>query len=716
MSSYLSYFRLGYRLLFNATAFAALGHCASAAKTFASDAEFYDGTVELDKIEVRTDGEQPYHIARIRSATKTDTPLQDVPQAITVVSRDLIDDQAMRGMADVIRYVPGVGIAQGEGNRDTPVLRGNSSTASFFLDGIRDDVEYFRDLYNVDRVEALKGPNAMIFGRGGAGGLINRVTKQPLSVPVREISATLGAWEQYRATFDLGQPLSHRLSSRLNAVYEDSGSYRDEVTLRRYGLNPTLAFQLAPRTRLVAGFEYFHDERTADRGVPSYQGRPLHTRNSTFFGDPAQSQTFATARIATATLDHDFGQGLTLRNSSRFASYSKFYQNIFPGAVNPSGITVSLSAYNNHTDRENLFNQTDLVLTTDTGSIQHTLLAGLELGRQETDNLRLTGYFTTISPTTTSVSVPVITPRTTLPVTFLPSATDANNHGVATTIATYVQDQIGLLPQLQTVLGARVEDFSIDFRNNRTGVVTEQRDRLLSPRAGLVWKPRAAVSIYASYSMTNIPRAGEQLASLSPTNRAFDPEQFENCELGLKWEPRPSFFLTAALYQLDRRNVVVADPADATRSILVDGQRTEGVELGFSGKVTARWNLTGGYAYQDGKILATQSATALSGARLAQLPRHSASFWQRYDLSSTWGFGLGCVHRGEIFAATDNAVRLPGFTRLDAAIFFKLNARFRAQLNIENLLDRDYAASAHNNNNITPGSPFAVRGSLTAKF
>lgn len=650
------------------------------------------------------------------AATKTDTPLVDVPQSISVVTRELIDDQAMRSMGDAVRFMPGVGIAQGEGNRDTPVLRGNSSTASFFLDGIRDDVEYFRDFYNVDRIEALKGPNAMIFGRGGPGGLINRVTKQAGQTAVRELALTVGAWEQYRTTVDFGRPVSDRLAVRVNGLFEDSGSYRDDVSLRRYAANPTLAFQVAPRTTLRAGFEYFHDERIADRGVPSFQGRPLATPAETFFGDPAQSPTHTTVRAFNAALQHDFGHGLTLRNTSRFADYDKFYQNVFPGAVNAAGTAVSISAYNNGTDRENFFNQTDLVYTTGTGKIEHVILLGLELGRQETDNLRQTGYFTAVSPTTTSVSVPLASPRYTLPVTFQPSATDANNHGVADTVAVYAQDQITLLPQLQAVLGARLEDFTVDFRNNRTGTTIAQRDRLVSPRAGLIWKPAPTASVYASYSESSLPRAGEQLASLTITNRAFDPEKFENLEFGVKWDARPDLAFTAAVYRLDRRNVVVADPADATRSILVDGQGTEGLELGLSGRINSRWSLTGGYAYQDGEIKVTQSATIRAGARLAQLPRHSASLWNRYELNATWGLGLGWIYRDEIYASTDNTVSLPGFARVDAAIFCRINDRLRAQLNVENLLDRDYYASAHNNNNITPGSPLAVRLSVTTRF
>ena len=622
----------------------------------------------------------------------------------------------MHSIADVTRYVPGAGIAQGEGNRDTPVLRGNSTTADFFVDGIRDDVQYFRDLYAVDRVEVLKGPNAMIFGRGGSGGLVNRVTRQATGATTRELSLQLGSWNQYRATLDLGEAVSPALAFRVTGLYEESDSYRDGVTLQRYGVNPTFAWRIAPRTTLRYGVEHFHDERVADRGVSSFQGRPLKTAASTFFGDPAQSGSDATVNTAFVVLDHAFANRITLRNHTRFGRYEKFYQNVFPGAVNAAGTTVALSAYNQATDRDNLFNQTDVVLPFATGSVQHQVLAGLELARQETDNLRLTGYFTTISPTTTSVSVPLGNPRTTLPLTSQPNATDANNHGVAKTVAVYAQDQVTLLPQLQAIVGVRLERFSVDFRNNRTAASVGSGDTLVSPRTGLIFKPAEHVSFYASHSMAHVPRAGEQLSSLSLSNRSLDPEEFKNYELGAKWDLRPDLAFSAALYRLDRSNVVITDPADSTRSLLVDGQRAKGVELGLTGRLTASWSIVVGYAYQDGTIRTTQSATIVAGARLAQLPRHTFSLWNRYDVNRQWGLGLGTIYRDEMFAATDNIVRLPGFVRFDAAIFCRVSARVRAQLNIENTFDRGYSATAHSNTNITPGSPRAVRVGVTTKF
>jgi catecholate siderophore receptor len=658
-----------------------------------------------------------YLNGRSRTGTRTDTALIDVPQSVSVVTRDLIADQSMQSLMDVARYVPGAGMAQGEGNRDTIILRGNSSTSDFFLDGVRDDVEYFRDLYNLDRVEVLKGPNAMIFGRGGAGGVVNRVTRQANWEQVGEVSLQGGSWESKRATFDFGDAISDGFAARITGVYEDSESYRDGFELERKGVNPTVALALGEATVLRVSYEYYDYDRVADRGIPSLSDgveetvdRPFRTRESTFFGDPDQSPTYATVNQGSVTIDHAFNDDVRLRNRTVYADYDKFYQNVFAGgAVDPGTGLVALSAYNNQQLRENFFNQTDLTFPAETGTIGHEFLVGMELGEQTTDNLRMTGLF---NGTDANVFVPANDPDVSVPVTFAPGETDNTNRGRATIAALYVQDQVRLSPNWLAVLGLRYDNFEMDFTDRRgAGVDIETSDDLLSPRGGLIYKPAENLSLYASYSMTYVPRSGAQLSSLSPTNAALDPEEFENIEVGAKWDVNPGLALTAAVFQLDRRNVAIPDPIDPTLSILVDGQRTEGVEIGVSGQISEAWSIQGGYAYQDGQL-----TDRLGGTALAQLPEHVASLWNRYDLSSTWGVGLGVVYQTEMFAAADNTVELPGFTRVDAGVYYTPNDRLRMQLNVENLLDERYFPNAHNNNNITPGSPPAVRATVTASF
>lgn len=662
---------------------------------------------------VRVDAAAVDRVGAVSSAMKAPTPLRDTPQSISVVTAGLIADQRMQSMADVVRYMPGVGMAQGEGNRDTPILRGNSSTGDFYIDGVRDDAQYFRDTYNVDHVEALKGPNAMIFGRGGAGGVINRVSRQAGWTPVKELDVQLGSFDNRRVTLDVGAAPASRAAARVTAMYEDTDSYRTDVGLERAGVNPTAAFTLGANTMVRASYEYFRDRRTADRGIPSQNGLPVETEPSTYFGNADLSTSHVDVNLASILVEHAAGHGITLRSRTSFGVYDKFYQNLVPGGVNNN--LVSLSGYNNGTVRQNLFNQTDAIITRKTGSVRHVIAAGLEVGRQVTNNLRHTAYFTSLGANVTSTMAPLSSPVTSLPVEFRQSATDADNHGTALIAAVYAQDQIALSEHLQAVVGLRLDSFNVDFHNNRTGGWFTSHDRLLSPRAGVILKPMAPLSLYASYSVAYLPRAGDQLASLSLTNQSLDPEQFRNYEVGAKWDAGTTA-LTLATYRLDRGNVAVADPNDPTRSMLVDAQRSKGIEASIDGRVMTRWTIAGGYAFQDARITRSISSSTQAGAVLAQVPRHSFSLWNKFDLSRRVGSGVGVISHGDTFAATDNLVRLPAFTRIDAALFWKITRQVRAQVNVENLLDTRYYASAHNNTNILPGSPRAIRVAMTTGF
>jgi catecholate siderophore receptor len=668
-------------------------------------------TYALTPLTVVAASSRGYATPRSTSATRTDTPLRDAPQSVSVVTQGLIADQSMQGMADVVRYVPGITMGQGEGHRDAPTIRGNSSTADFFVDGVRDDAQYLRDVYNVERVEALKGSNAMIFGRGGGGGVLNRVSKEAQWAPTRIITTEGGSFDHKRATVDLGQGLGASVALRFNGMYENSGGFRDAYDLERYGINPSLAFALGTRTTVRAGYEFFSDERTVDRGIPSYQGRPSDADITTFFGNPDLSNSTLQSQAATATVEHATAGGLTIRNRSRWASYDKFYQNSYPGAVNADGTQVSLSAYNNATDRSNLFNQTDVTLSLGMGMMRHTLLAGAEFGRQETENFRETGYY---NGATTSFAVPFASPTVETPITFRQSATDADNRATASVAAVYLQDQLELGRHLQLVAGVRYDRFDVDFHNNRNGENLDRQDDLVSPRAGLVIKPIEPVSFYGSYGVSFLPSSGDQFSSLTATTETLEPEQFTNYEVGAKWDVRPSLSLTSAVYRLDRTNTSAPDPNDATRTVQTGSQRTSGWELGVNGSVASWWQVSGGFASQRARITST-TAAAVEGKKVPLVPEHTFSLWNRWQVLPALGLGVGVIRQDKMFAAIDNSVTLPGFTRADGALFVRLTELVSAQVNVENLFDERYYATSHGNNNIMPGASRSLRISLTTR-
>ena len=652
-----------------------------------------------------------YQATSINSALKTLTSLRDIPQSIAVVTREQINDQLLSSIADVVRYTPGITAHQGENNRDQIVIRGVSSSADFFLNGIRDDVQYYRDLYNVDRVEILRGPNAMIFGRGGGGGVINRVTKQPAFAPFREITLQGGSFNNKRVAVDLNQPFNSHMAFRLNGVYEDFDSFRNFVGIERYGINPTLTLNPARQTRITLSYEFFRDYRTADRGIPSFNGLPADTDISTYFGDPHQSYVRANVNLGSAVVEHQAG-GLNIRNATQFGAYDRGYQNFVPGVVSADKRFVSISAYNNATERFNIFNQTDLTYGISTGRIRHTILAGAEVGRQLTDNFRNTGFF---NNTTTSINAPFANPTINKPVTFRQSPTDADNH-IHTSIGSgYAQDQLDLSRFVQVVAGLRFDHFDLNFHNNRNGEELRRIDNLVSPRVGIIVKPVTQISIYGNYSVSYLPSSGDQFSSLTAVTQQLKPEKFNNYEVGLKWDLRRSLALTTAVYRLERKNTRSTDPNDPTRIVQTGSQRTNGYEIGLNGSILRSWHFTGGYAYQDA-FITSATTVARTGAQVAQVPHHNFSFWNNYQMLARLSAGFGVIHRSDMFAAVDNVVTLPAYTRADTAVFYSLTERLRLQANIENLFNTKYYINADGNNNISPGSSRGIRLALTARF
>lgn len=649
-----------------------------------------------------TDG---YVTKRSTSATKTDTELKDIPQSITVVTQDQIKDQAIRSVEDAIRYTPGVGISPGEGNRDAVVFRGNATTSDFFLDGVRDDVQYFRDFYNIDRIEVLRGTSGMIFGRGGSGGVINRVSKEATFDPVRELTLQYGSYDQRRAAIDIGQAITDTAAFRLNAMVEDGNSYRDGVSQRRHGINPTFTFMPTEKTKVVLSAEYFTDHRTADRGIPSQNGRPFSTNEKTFFGNARLSPTEVEVQNYTAFIEHAFDNGVTVRNRTRYSDFDKYYQNVFAGgSVNAAG-NYNVSAYRDDTQRENLFNQTDVLYSLQTGSVTHKLLAGTEFGRQDTDNFRL-------EPAAALGSQSAFNPTFRGAVPFDNLA--RSNSSKIDVAALYLQDQIVFSPKFEAIVGLRYDKFDVDFKNHVSNTKINTDDDLVSPRVGLIYKPIQPLSLYTSYSQAYVPRAGEQLTSLTVTSSTLDPEKFINTEVGAKWDINPSLSFTTAIFKLERTKVVVATGPGTSE--LVDGQDTKGIEFGATGRITDAWSVIGALTYQKAVLVDPDGALGAEGNIAPLTPRRTLSLWNRYDINAMWGVALGVVSRDEMYAAFDNNVTLPGYARVDAAVYAKLDKNLRLQVNVENLLNKEYFLYAHNNNNITPGSPTAARATLIYNF
>ncbi len=697
-----------------------------------------------------------YVATRTSTATKTDTPLIDIPQTINVVTKEQANDQGSRDMRQAMSYIPGIVVGQGEGHRDAPTIRGVSTTADFFTDGVRDDVQYFRDLYNIERVEVLKGANAMIFGRGGGGGVINRVTKKAEGERIYDVTTTYGSFDTKRVEFDGGQAITNESAFRILGMYEKSGSYRDFVDLERFGINPKVAFKTDDNTVVHLAYEYFSDDRTVDRGIPSdyLTGKPAKTSPSQFFGNPDESVMFYRGHTATAVVEHKFDNGIKIKNHTQYGHYDKFYQNVYansalnqPGSIGgstfPTSKFIQLGAYNQLTQRESIFNQTDVTAKFNTTDwMRHTLLVGTEVGYQSTENQRYpnSGNYSSPSFPNSERNVPFSNPVTFDGPDWKLDAGPFQHSGL-TLAGVYIQDQIAIGRYIDLIGGVRFDHFDLDYKcqtpngmSNRcptggtpsnAGTTSFDRvDDVWSPRAGIVFKPADNMSLYLSYSRSFLPSSGDQFASLSGgvTGSAnLVPEEFVNKEVGFKWEVAKDLFFTGALFQLDRMNQLVA--IDATTSVQVGKTRTQGAELALTGYITDKWEVVAGYGYQVSEVMRgtqtfTNGALALdtTGKEVALVPHHTFSLWNKYRFLPSWAAGLGVISRSSMFASVDNAVTLPGYARLDAALFWDINETLKAQLNVENVLDTDYYSTAHSNNNITPGSPQAFYATVTSRF
>ncbi|MFM9935629.1 MAG: TonB-dependent receptor [Novosphingobium sp.] len=642
------------------------------------------------------------------SSLKTPTPLLDVPQTVTVITRQQLDDQGVTQLGDALRYVPGVVLGQGEGNRDQVVLRGQNTTADFYIDGLRDDTQYYRSLYNIDRVEVLKGANALLFGRGGGGGVINRVRKAP-SLAGRSLGAraAVGTFGDFALAADLNQPLSQTLGARLNGTYEEFENHRQDFHGRFIGVNPTLAFAPSADTRIDLSYNYDDDRRTADRGIPSLGGVPLEGYRDTFFGRKDINIAAVKAHIAEIRVAHQLADGLTLNLAGQYSHTDKYYGNVFASApVDLATRTVALSAYNSASLRESWIGQANLVWQGTTGPIGHTLLAGIEAGDQATRARRSEGVFQ-------GSNVVTLADRLTIPAVIF-GAPSRSTYAKVQTLSAYVQDQIELAPFLQIVGGVRYDEFKIRADNLLTATSAKRTDHKWSPRAGVIVKPKANVSLYGSYTRSFLPQSGDQFSALDAVQATLAPEEFTNLELGGKWEVTPALALTAAAYRLDRENSRFNDPV--TGLPLLSGKtRTRGIEVSAAGKILPEWQVSLGYTLQEGKVR-SDTAAATAGKSLALLPKSQIALWTRYDVHPKLGFGLGVTHQSSSFASVSNTVTLPTFTRVDTAVFYTVSKAISVQLNVDNLLNSQYFPTAHTDNNISTAEPRSARLAVRMAF
>lgn len=642
------------------------------------------------------------------TATRTPTPIIDVPQAVTVITSDQLEDQAVTSLNDALRFVPGVSMETGEGHRDEVFIRGQETTADFYLDGLRDDAQYYRSLYNVERVEVLKGANALIFGRGAGGGAINRVSRMAIfDMPQFNIGAQVDSFGAFALTGDANLPAGEGVALRVMGTHEEFDNDRDFYEGRFIGFTPTLSARLGEDTRLFLTYTYDDDQRTVDRGLPSINGGPLRGFDQTFFGDRDFNFSDVEVHIGRARLEHDFSASWSFDASVQFADYDKYYANIVPGG-GTTATTVSLSGYDSGTDRQNLIGMVNLVGQFDTGDISHTLLIGAEASSSDTDSVRDQARFN--NGASSGVTVPLADMIAVPAFVLVPQRASTSD---LSTLSFYAQEQLDI-GIVQLVAGLRYDRFDLQSTDIVASFSGARVDEEVSPRFGVILKPQDNLSIYASYAESFLPSAGDQFTVLSQQDQALEPESFENLELGVKYAPHRDLLLTAALFRLTRSNTPSVDPLTSLTT-LIGESRVEGFELGLVGEPVDGLSLSLGYTYLDAEITDSADASDI-GTVLQQVPEHQITAWARYDVTDRLGFGTGVIHQSDQFASNSNNVVLPSYTRIDAAVFFEATDMLSLQLNIENLFDEDYYPSAHGDNNVQPGTPFNASVGARLRF
>ncbi|MFY0638851.1 TonB-dependent receptor [Maricaulis maris] len=655
------------------------------------------------------------------NSVKTPTPIIDVPQSLSIITDVQITEQGFVNFGDILRYTPGLSISQGEGHRDAINIRGNQSTADFFLNGIRDDVQYYRPLYNLEQVEILRGSNALLFGRGGGGGVVNRVTKAPVvGEAFHGFGAAIDTFGAGQLTADINLDTGNQSGIRLNGFIETMANHRDAFDGTRYGINPTASIALGNETTLTAYYEYLDDDRVVDRGVPSIAvagapGRPLEGYDNTFFGSPDRNRTTLQAHTFRVRVDHEYTDQLRGNITAQYADYDKAYQNIYAAGFDATVIPnrVTLDGYRDTTARTNLIVQGNLVGEFRTGSIEHTLLVGGEFGDQDTTNARVDNLFAASNDDQISIdfSDPLVIPD----FAFATPVRDRSSSVQFTSL--YIQDQIDLTSALKVMIGARFDRFDVSVLDRQAVSATDNGrrgrvDEEISPRFGLIYKPADNISFYASYSETFLPSAGDQFLTLSTTSEDIQPQTFENREIGAKWDIHANLSFTAAIFRLERGQFTTIDPDDPSIVTTVAGSTTEGFELQLVGELTDGWTVNAGYSYLDGVV----EGGGFDGNATRQTPEHMVSLWNRYQINGELAVAVGATYQDAYFVREDNGVELPGYTRVDAAVFYDLSRETRIQLNVENLFDTDYFPDAHSNSNISTGEPLNARLSISHEF
>ena len=645
------------------------------------------------------------------NALRTPVPVLDVPQSVSIITDADIRKQGFREISDIIRYIPGVNTSQGEGHRDAVVFRGVRSTADFYMDGVRDDVQYYRSLYNLEQVEVLRGPNALLFGRGGTGGIINRVTKKAVvGEDFGSVDVATDTFGSLDLAFDYNVSSTDDSAFRINLHTDSLANHRDFYDGERVGINPTMKFVMSDDTTLDLSYEYIDHERFIDRGVPTINGAPDESLTDIVFGTPEINTTTLEATILRGTLSHVFSETRKGNLTVHSSSFEKMYQNLYASGYD--GTLVTMDGYRDPTERDKLIISGNLVNEISVGSVKHTILVGAELIDTENNNLRYDTFWSTTSDDNEvfDISRPmdftVNADGVATSVDFTTSLKSKTSSDIKVT-SLYIQDQIALTDNIKLMIGGRHDSFDITVADIENMTSESRKDTEFSPRAGLVFKPSEEMSLYWSFSQSFLPRSGEQYKALSATSARLDPDVFESNEVGLKYDISPRLNLTLSYFNSEQTRAERDN--DTGENSEVRGLTVDGLEVQLKGQLTDRLDVMVGYSSLDGETS--------SGGEPREIPDHTFSLYAKYQVNDKYGWAFGMTRQGESKIKDNNpGLVLPEYTRLDLGAYYKLSNGLELQVNIENLNDELYFPHSHSTHQASVGEPFNARVSVRKQF
>ncbi len=665
-------------------------------------------TSDNELIEVLVTGEEDgYFVPEASTATRTDTPIRDIPGSIQVIPRQILEDQKATRIQEALDNISGVRKSGNYGGTDAGGynIRGFAQEGNF-RNGLADNDFYSQvDTANIDRIEVLKGPASVLFGQVEPGGIVNVVTKQPLSEPYYSAEFDVGSYAFYRSSIDFSGPLTDdgSLLYRLNAAYQDSESFRDFNFTERLFIAPVITWNISDRTSITFDLEYQDNDYLFDRGLPSLGDRPAPIPISRFIGLP-HIYGDSTFRVG-YRLEHNFSEDWQLRNGFSFVSGKSSGTYTYGGYELIDDQFAPIYVSRDEFSRETYTLQTELVGRFNTGSIVHQPLIGVELRR----NVWAYTSFDVADP----ILLDIFNPNYDVDLPAIPDEETLSYTNRRDTLGIYLQDQITFADNLKVLVGGRFDAFQ--RKETEFGETTgEESLTAFSPRVGIVYQPIQPISLYASYTQSFQP---DSFLGRTVTNEPFKPTEGTQYEFGIKADINERLSATLAAFQITKANVVTPDPNNPDFSVQVGEQRSRGIELDIRGEITPGLNVIGSYAYID--AITSEDNTIPVGNGLINVPEHAASLWTTYELQSGdlqgLGFGLGLYYVGDRNADLENTSILPSYFRTDAAIYYKRD-NWRLGLNFRNLFNETYYETAQSRNIIYPGAPFTVIGSFSIQF